>query len=89
MAYPFVQMPTVSEFVHFCEGQGAELRELKNDLVGPRGKVKIQFLYRKKAKERITEPLPTNFNERLTPDTLRRLCRQIGVSVKDFGLHLG
>ena len=91
MAYPFVQMPTVAQFIAFCQDiHGAELRSTNGRIEGPRGRVDIQYLFRQPSKKAYyTEALPTDFNERMTPDTLRRLCKQIGVSEKEFGLNLG
>ena len=84
-------MPTVAEFLKFCEEHAnAELRTTKALLSGPKGRVKINYLFRRTGKKIWhTEPLPTDHNERMTPDTLRRLCKQIGISEKEFGLNLG
>ena len=82
-------MPTVQQFVEqvVAHEPRVALRTLESSLVGPKGEIEIQFLYL--SDEAFTEPLPSDINEVLTPDTMRRLCVQLGLDSKDFGLHLG
>src|SRR5215469_2123336 len=79
MAYPFLQAPTVTEVVErLCEQHGCVLRELDAELHGPRGAVRIQYLSRTvNGSELLSEPLPGDLKERLSPDTARRLIVQL------------
>ena len=87
LPYPFHQAPTVQEFVDVATNPPVNA-ELKNaaDIVGPRGKTVIRYLHKDGS---FTEPLPEDFDERLGPDSLRRLCRQIGMDVADFWARFG
>jgi hypothetical protein len=79
MAYPFAQAPTVREVVDRLVSQhGCVLRELDAELHGPRGPVKIQYLIRNvDGRDLLSEPLPSDLDERLSPDTARRLIVQL------------
>ena len=78
MAYPFAQAPTVTEFVDRLRAHGCEHRGLPPGIHGPHGPIEITYLLRKVGdKELLSEPLPTDHNERLSPDTVRRLLVQL------------
>jgi hypothetical protein len=79
MAYPFAQAPTVAEVVdRLVKEYGCVLRELDGELHGPRGPVKIEYLTRTlNGGELLSEPLPSDLQERLCPDTARRLIVQL------------
>lgn len=80
------------EFIERAQPLGAELKELAAPLVGPKGETTVRYLERDDAgRIRRTEPLPESEDERLGPDALRRLCRQLGLDPRelDLGLDLG
>ena len=90
MSYPFSEAPTLGRFIEVAEGHGATLCRA-NDIVGPKGRVRVEYLLieRQGKSPLFTEPLPTDHDTRVGPDLLRRLCRQLGISAKEFGLNLG
>lgn len=79
MAYPFEQAPTVEDFIsNLTENYGCELRTLPSDLTGPRGDTKIRFLARTASGVLLfSEPLPSDLQDRLSPDSARRLIVQL------------
>jgi hypothetical protein len=90
MAYPFAKAPTVKEFVDKLKQDFNCTCEHLDGLVGPRGEVVISYLARKHNGDTlVSEPLPENKDERVSPDTLRRICAQLKADVKAFGLDLG
>lgn len=87
MAYPFSEAPTVEQFIQTaCNKYKCELKTLSRPLYGPRGAVAIEYL---KKSQKFSEPLPLDREERLGPESLRRLCGQLGIPVQAFGLQLG
>lgn len=87
MAYPFVRGPTVREFVdRAIADHGCEMKELREKVQGPKGEMEFKYLVRG---SRFTEPLPSDFSEHLGPDSLRRLCKQLGLPITAFGLPMG
>lgn len=80
MAFPFAQAPTVAQFVEFARKHGCELRELPQPAIGPRGPTTIQYLSRQdNGALRLSEPLPEDHADRLSPDTIRRLVGQLSI----------
>ena|SRR5256885_14217699 len=83
MAYPFAQAPTTAEYVaRLVRDHGCVLRNLDDEadyqIVGPRGPVQIKYLSRTvDGREFLSEPLPEDMDERLSPDSTRRLIVQL------------
>lgn len=87
MAYPFVQMPTLDEFVDKALTLGCREHSFEGRVVGPRGPVRVRCL---KGNRNIICVLPDiDGDERLTPTVLRSLCNRLAIDVSHFGLHLG
>lgn len=78
--------PTVQEFIDKAAESGWTLHETQGKISGPYGVVSIHYLSND---GKFTEPLPTDFAERIGPETIRRLCNQVGLDVGEFGLNLG
>jgi hypothetical protein len=89
VAYPFAQAPTVTEFVGAAvKRHGCTLEEIEH-MVGPDGPISFQYLTRvHEGHLVISEPLPADPEERLAPDTLRRLCAQLRLKTVQFGYDL-
>lgn len=89
MAYPFAQAPTVREFIDAAVHQhGCALEEMTG-IEGPSGPVSFRYLSRRyEGSLVISEPIPPNPEERLAPDTLRRLCAQLKLKTAHFGYDL-
>lgn len=90
MAYPFVQMPTLGEFIQrACREYGCAHEQEMVVLVGPDGETRVSTLSHGEDGEKRTVVLPfRNHDERLAPHTLRSLCRRLGLPLSDFGLVL-
>jgi hypothetical protein len=87
MAYPFTNFPTLDEFIeHVKSRYGAELITLEGKITGPRGATEINSLFIKPKKFVIIPDIKPK--EPLHPNTLRSLCNQLGIPLKDFGLPL-
>lgn len=89
MAYPFIQMPTLGEFVaRVISEYQAQIKEI--DISGPRGPVKVRVLIRtgKDTKTKIAVIPDLKDGEYLIPTVLRSLCTQLDIPPKDFGLYL-
>ena len=92
MAYPFAPMPSLGEFIDRVIAEyGVEIKEPEGPLIGPRGQAKAVYLFRKMDGENPRFAIIPDLrnDEMLVPDTLRSLCRQLGVPLEDFGLTLG
>ncbi len=92
MAYPFTPMPTMREFIdRAVKEYGVVVKEPNGALIGPRGATKTNYLMRggSNGKVRFAILQNINDNERLNPNILRSLCRQLAIPVQDFGLTLG
>lgn len=89
MAYPFCEAPKVIDFINQAKDHfGCECRH-KDGIVGPRGEVVMSYLVREhEGRKFVTEPLPIESDERLAPDTLRRLCAQLDIPTSHFGFNL-
>jgi hypothetical protein len=78
MAYPFAQAPTVREFADSLQQHGCTIKKLKDRLAGPRGMVDCDYIHRHAdGQDLYSEPLPTDLDERLSPDMARRLMKQL------------
>lgn len=89
MAYPFAKAPTVKEFADKAKENGCVCEHI-DGITGPRGAVVISYLKHDiGGKTLISEPLPSDPEERVSPDTMRRLCDQIALNPEIFGLNLG
>lgn len=84
MSFPFQQAPTIQEFIDgLIAGHGCELHTLPAEvqLFGPRGPISVQYLLRNVEGGILTsEPLPEDLQDRLSPDTARRLIVQLKLS---------
>ena len=85
MAYPFISLPTVSEFVAVAKKKYG-CRVVKQTVTF-RGKTKtVSFLVKTEKKYRA--PLPLEYSEepdmRLTPGMIRLLCRRLKIPVKEW-----
>lgn len=78
MAYPFEQAPTVKDFCDKVKANyNCECKHI-DGLHGPKGETVVSYLVRQHNSARlISEPLPEDPNERLSLDTIRRLCTQL------------
>jgi hypothetical protein len=85
------QAPRVSDFVRVATSKHGCRVETDDSIFGPRGDVKFRYLVKdvEGKSPLVTQPLPEDDDERLTPDVLRGLCRQVGIPVEEFGLTLG
>ena len=93
MSYPFARAPTTGDIIaRFIEGFEARLTET-SPIIGPKGKVVIRYLARDTDDGiLLSEPLADHDDEHMGWDKLRRVCRQLGVDLRDLGvpgLHLG
>lgn len=80
MSYPFGKAPTVCEFVDRLVAEfNCQLHDLDGaTLQGPRGEVKIQYVTRTyNGSDLVSEPLPESLEDRVSPDTARRLIVQL------------
>ena len=79
MAYPFAKAPAVGSLVDRAVNEyGCTLHTLENAAVGPKGTVSFEYLSRQVDGETLlSEPLPTNKTEPLSPDSARRLIKQL------------
>lgn len=85
-------MPSLREFIDRAISEyGAEKREPGEPLVGPRGQAKATYLIRQiNGDDPKFAVIPDMKDEEiLVPDTLRSLCKQLGIPLEDFGLILG
>lgn len=91
MAYPFAQMPTVAEFIdRVTTEHRATLRHTESLVVGPKGPVTFDYLEMDGPEPKRTQPLPSDHQQRVTPQLLRVLCLQLGIQVQEFeGFELG
>jgi len=79
MAYPFEQAPTFRDFAERAKKYGCTLEVSGQSIAGPRGTVPIQYLRRTMQDNTIliSEPLPTEIDDRMSPDSARRLIAQL------------
>lgn len=85
MAYPFIQWPTLKQFVDKAKGShGAKEVGIKGALVGPRGPVAVMALER----EGKCAVLPDDDGQRLSPTVLRSLCNRLGIPLSAFGFTI-
>lgn len=84
MAYPFIQWPTLDEFIEKTTTEyGAELKTASSS---PSGK----YLVRTVSGQKKVAYLPNiQGKDRLSPTVLRSLCDQLSIPLKDFGLIFG
>lgn len=89
MAYPFIPLPSLSDFISRVTSEYKAQIE-KTDMNGPRGDTEIKALVRKgkKGKQRLAIIPDLKDSDILTPHVLRSLCIQLDIAPKDFGLHL-
>lgn len=90
MPYPFIQWPTLGEFVARVESKyKAETKEI--NMSGPRGPVHAKVLVRigKDGKKKIAVIPDLKNDDHLMPTVLRSLCVQLDIPPKDFGFYLG
>lgn len=90
MAYPFVQMPTIDEFINRARADyGCTFRPGAITLFGPDGKSQLSTLSCEVDDETRSVALPFGgHGKRLTPHVLRSLCDRLGIPLEDFGLAL-
>lgn len=90
MAYPFIPLPSLSDFIDRAISQkyGAQIETI--DMSGPRGQIEIKVLVRKgkKGKQKLAVIPDLKDDDILIPHVLRSLCVQLDIPPKDFGLHL-
>ena len=89
MAYPFIQLPTLSEFVARVTSEyKAQIKTI--NMSGPRGPIKVEVLFRAgmDGKNKFAVIPDLKNDDHLIPTVLRSLCTQLGIPPKDFGLHL-
>lgn len=92
MAYPFTKAPTVKEFITRAQTEfDCRCNHSRHNLVGPRGPVTVSYLFRAMpdGSTRRSQTLPSNPGERLGPEMLRLLCRQLEIPVEVFDMPLG
>ena len=94
MAYPFAAAPTTGKIVSILTDRfGATLLTEDSVIIGLRGPVTIRYLRREKNNAALfSEPLSDEDGELMGWDKLRRVCRQLGVDIRNLdipGLHLG
>jgi hypothetical protein len=84
VAYPFTQAPTYRQFIDgLVANHGCQLRQLQGDLHGPRGPIKIAYLSRQvEGKVLLSEPLAEELDDRISPDSVRRLIVQLQLPKK-------
>jgi hypothetical protein len=87
LAYPFVQTPTLDEFVKLAQANGCQEHHFGGTITGPRGAASIRCL---KGNRNVIVILPNiASDQRLTPTVLRSLCNQLALDPKLFGLTSG
>jgi hypothetical protein len=89
MPYPFIQWPTLGEFVARVKSEyQAEIKEI--NMSGPRGRVNTKVLIRsgKEGGKRIAVIPDLKDDDHLVTSVLRSLCIQLGIPSRDFGLYL-
>lgn len=90
MAYPFIPLPSLSEFITRVISTEYNARVETINTSGPRGDAEIKVLVRKgkKRKQRLAVIPDLKDNDILTPHVLRSMCVQLDIAPRDFGLHL-
>ncbi len=90
MAYPFIPLPSLSDFIARVTSTEYEARIETVNMSGPRGETEIKVLVRngKKGKQRLAVIPDLKQNDILTPHVLRSMCVQLDIPPKDFGMHL-
>lgn len=79
-------MPTLGEFIERARRYGFTLRRVGIDIHGPRGRTRIDYLWR--VTPLAFASLPDYPHERrLTRNRVRSLCTQLGIPAEDFGLE--
>lgn len=89
-AYPFVQMPTLGEWIHrACDEYGCTLQEGVVTVQGPDGISHPSVLSRETANKTFSVVVPyLSHEDRLAPHMLRNLCTRLDLPLSDFGLIL-
>jgi hypothetical protein len=78
-------MPTLGDFIRNSRRYGFTLRRVGIDIRGPRGILRIDYLWRDQP--HTFAPLPDSpHDQHLTENQVRSLCSQLGVPTEDFGL---
>lgn len=82
MAYPFVQWPTLAEFLDVAQGRyGAQIKTVQVS-----GHAE-EFIIRDLPEDKYLVALPKlNLSDRLEPELLRSLCRQLHLPADTFGI---
>lgn len=80
MAYPFVQWPTLGEFLDVAQGR----YDAKLKTVQVSGHAE-EFIIRELPEDKYLVALPKlNLSDRLEPELLRSLCRQLAIPADAF-----
>lgn len=77
MAFPFAQMPTLSEFMAIAANHGCKRVQIPGTIVGPRGEIDPTCLQGPSGVPVVLPDIAPD--EPLTPTVLSNLCRRLGL----------
>lgn len=86
MAYPFVQLPSLGEFLQKASAYGVTVGNSTAQVVGSKGPITFRYARRGGGPPVI---ISERDEEILTPTVLSNLCRQLGIPPDEFGLVIG
>lgn len=88
MAYPFIQCPTLGEFIERVRDKFDVVEASSTSrAIGPRGEESFRYLRRGQG---LPVVLPSmSDTDRLSPVLLSSLCRQLDIPPQEFGFNLG
>jgi hypothetical protein len=83
MAYPFIQWPTLADFLRVAQAKyNVQIKTVT-------ASKPEQYLLRETDKDKFTAPVPNlNLTDRLDPDLLRSLCGQLDIPLSEFGINM-
>jgi hypothetical protein len=83
MAYPFIQWPTLGEFLRIAQVQfGAQIKTIP-------ASPPQEYIFRDTDADKYVAPIPKlNLSDRIDPDLLRSLCLQLNIPLSAFGINM-
>lgn len=83
MAYPFIQFPTLADFLRIAQAKyGVQIKTVTASRPE-------QYLLRETDDDKFIAPVPNlNLADRIDPDLLRSLCGQLDIPLSEFGIDM-